>query len=148
MHHDNLGQMIRAIDMALGEEVSAKDFRGRFMIQKGCYILAQWGDEPKYVHPLYIRGPYSDDLADDYDEMLRTHAEIPPETDIPAEHIAKLSEILRSGVKYTEAYSTVLMTRLINPYSDWETIKRISNRIKPNLNSEIEDACQKLIAES
>lgn len=126
-----------AVKKAAGKRLSIDKFNDRLMMQKGCYILNRWGYGPTYRYSLYIRGPYSSELAHDYYELGGFTGE---ETDVPDSIISKLSSVIKRGVKYAEAYSTVLLVKENNPYKPPEYILKRSLEIKPNLKVEVEEA--------
>ena len=110
-------------------------------MQKGCYILNTWGYGPYYRYGLYIRGPYSSELADDYYEIGR----LSNSTTVPLEAISKLSEIMSKGIEYTEAYATVLLVKRNNPGRTDKEIFDKSLNIKPHLKKEVTEACASIL---
>jgi uncharacterized protein YwgA len=71
MVHDGADELISAVAKALGRKLSVTNFRDRLLMQKGCFILNEMGIGPIYSFRMYIRGPYSSDLADDYYTLLK-----------------------------------------------------------------------------
>lgn len=113
-------------------------------MQKGCYILNRWGYGPEYRYNLYIRGPYSPDLADDYYELNR----IGEFTDVPAERIEELSTIMSKGIGYTEAYTTVLIVKQNNPDRTNEELLKKALDVKPHLKKEVMEVWQSVLNQS
>ena len=111
------------------------------MMQKGCYILNTWGYGPFYNFSLYIRGPYSPELADDYYRIR----DLDYRTTVPESDVRRLAEIMGKGVRYTEAYATVLLVKDSNPNRSNETIFKKTLSIKPHLESEIREACSSIL---
>lgn len=140
MHDDPRG-LIFAVSKALGRKLNKGRFNDRLMMQKGCYILNSWGYGPMYNFSLYIRGPYSPELADDYYEMKDPGNY----TAVPESRIVELAGIMGKGVRYTEAYATVLLVKDSNPNRSNETIFKQSLSIKPHLESEIREACSSIL---
>lgn len=64
MHNDSR-RFLAAVMRAVGHNLDVNDFNDRLTMQNGCYILNSWGFGPRYKYGLYIRGPYSRELADD-----------------------------------------------------------------------------------
>lgn len=85
---------------------------------------------------MFIRGPFSSELADDYYELDG----IGNETDVSEDVIDRLSEILKRGVPYTEAYATVLMIKTNNPSKDMDEVVGKALDIKPHLKKQIIEA--------
>ncbi len=139
--HDNPSNLIFAVSKALGRKLNRSRFNDRLMMQKGCYILNSWGYGPFYNFSLYIRGPYSPELADDYYEMR----ELDCHTSVPESDIMKLAGIMGKGVRYTEAYATVLLVKDSNPTGSNQTIFNKSLSIKPHLEFEIREACSSIL---
>lgn len=139
--HNDPGNLIAAVSMALGRKLNKNRFNDRLLMQKGCYILNNWGCGPEYRYSLYIRGPYSPDLADDYYELNR----IDNFTNVPIEKINKLSEIMNKGIGYTEAYATVLMVKQNNPDRTNEEILKKALDVKPRLKKEVMEAWQSVL---
>ena len=140
MHHDP-SMLIAAVSKALGRKLDKNRFNDRLIMQKGCYILNRWGYGPEYRYGLYIRGPYSSELADDYYGMEVSNGP----TDVPNHVIDELSGILKKGIGYTEAYATVLLVKENNPTRDNETIMNKALSIKPRLKSEVMEACSSIL---
>ena len=135
--HNDPSSLIVAISKAMNRNLNKNKFNDRLLMQKGCYILNTWGFGPKYRYGLYIRGPYSSELADDYFEMTNP-GKI---TYVPEEAIHDLSEIMRKGIEFTEAYATVLMIKNNNPGKSDIDIRNRALEIKPHLSKEIAEVC-------
>jgi hypothetical protein len=129
--------LFAAVKKATGKKLNIDKFNDRLMIQKGCYILNRWGYGPIYKYGLYIRGPYSSDLAHDYYDLGGFVGEY---TDVPESVISDLSEIIGKGVRYAEAYSTILLVRENNPTKSPEYVLKKTLDIKPHLDAEVREA--------
>ena len=140
--HNNPSSLIVAISKALDRSLNKGRFNDRLLMQKGCYILNRWGYGPEYKYSLYIRGPYSSELADDYYELRY----IGDTTDVPEDKISELSAIMKKGVEYTEAYATVMLVKENNPGRSNEEILSKSLAIKPHLNKEVREACLSVLS--
>ena len=139
--HNDPSNLIAAVSMALGRKLNKNRFNDRLLMQKGCYILNRWGCGPEYRYSLYIRGPYSPDLADDYYELNK----IDDFTDVPTEIIKDLSLIMSKGIGYTEAYATVLMVKQNNPNRTNEEILKKALDVKPRLKNEVMEVWQSVL---
>ena len=131
-----------AVASALGRDLKIEDFNDRLVIQKGCYILNSWGFGPMYRFNMYVRGPYSTTLADEYykigDVTFR-------DTTVPDEAVDALRSIFSKGLGYSEAYTMVLMLKNKNPNASYNRIKERALELKPHLSSEIEEASLSLL---
>ena len=131
--------ILHAVSKAAGRSLDVDDFNDRLIIQKGCYILNSHGYGPRFRFSLYIRGPYSSDLADAY---YKHRHELDGPTDIPGSEIEELKCILDKGIRFAEAYSTVLLVKNSSMNPSPEGITKRSLAIKPHLRREIEEACE------
>mgnify|MGYP001626436240 CR=1 FL=1 len=61
-------------------ELNPEDFESRLNLQKYVFIARRFGLDLGYDFPMYIRGPYSPDMADDY-YSLPSETEPLPEFD-------------------------------------------------------------------
>ena len=138
---DGFDMLVAAVAKAVGRELDVKKFNDRLTMQKGCYILNSLGVGPVYDYGLYIRGPYSRELADDY----YTIKAIPAETTVPADKIDALRCIFDKGIGYAEAYATVLLLKRNNAGVSPERILNRALELKPNLDSEVREACASLL---
>ena len=135
--------LIAAVSMAVHHKLNIDVFDDRLTIQKGCFILNNWGYGPEYRYSLYIRGPYSSDLADDYYEFGSIDSD---STDVSSEDIRRLSEIFDKGLPYAEAYSTVMLVKKNNPGFSSEDIRNKALDIKPHLKTEVMEASASLLS--
>ena len=141
MHHDPKN-LIVAVAKAANRELDVSRFNDRLAMQKGCYILNCWNYGPKYSFNLYIHGPYSRELADDYYELGNINGF---STDIPDSVVSKLSEIFNEGLGYVEAYATVLLVKNNNPDASNDRIRERCLELKPHLIEEVEKAATCLL---
>ena len=140
--HNDPSNLIVAISKAMNRNLNKNKFNDRLLMQKGCYILNSWGFGPKYRYGLYIRGPYSSELADDYFEMSSPGKV----TDVPEKTIRDLSAIMTKGIEFTEAYATVLMIKNNNPGKSNIDIRNRAMEIKPHLRKEIVEVCPSILS--
>lgn len=142
MHYDP-SNLIVAISKACGHFPDIEKFSDRLTMQKGCYILNSWGYEPVYEYGLYIRGPYSKELADDYYEM---HGNVSGDTNVSESDLSKLKDLYVKGLPYVEAYATVLLLKNSNPNVASNKILDRALELKPHLEKEVREACTSLLA--
>lgn len=141
MHNDSR-RLIAAVERSVDHKLDVEVFNDRLTMQKGCYILNSWGYGPKYKFSLYIRGPYSRDLANDYYKIGKLDN---TDTDVPEEAITRLKEIFDKGIGYAEAYATVLLVKNNSPGASYDSIYKRSLELKPNLTKEVEEASALLL---
>ena len=99
------------------------------MMQRGCFILNSWGYGPYYRYNLFVRGPFSEELAEDYCEMKNYGNQ----TNVPDEIINNLSAIMNKGIDYAEAYVILLSVKENNPGRTNDEILNRVLEIKPRL---------------
>lgn len=130
-----------AVSKAMGRPLDPDRFDDRLMLQKGCYILNRWGYGPMFDFDQYIRGPYSSDLED---ECYRTYS---PDgsTNVSDQSISDLSDILKEGTGYTEAYATLMLVKDHNPDANDDIVLKRTRDIKPGLLKEIDRAATCLL---
>lgn len=138
---NDASNLFAAVSKAADHALSIDEFDDRLLLQKGCYILNCKGYGPRFDFSLYIHGPYSPRLADEY----YAHFDSDGPTDVPDEVIAELREIFSQGIGYTEAYATLMLVINHNPGVSKEAIIERTEGIKPHLKSEIEKAAKCLI---
>lgn len=141
--HNDPRDLIVAMEKAIGRNLDADDFEDRLAIQKGCYILNQWGYGSKYSFSMFIRGPYSSDLDDDYREL---GGDVGETTCIPDDAIGRLRSIFGKGMDYVEAYATVLLIKESNRHASAGSIRNKAINLKPYLRREIEEASALILA--
>jgi len=61
-----LNSFLKILKEELGFDFNIKSFNDRVLLQKYVYLAKYFGWEHSYLYSLYIRGPYSSNLADDY----------------------------------------------------------------------------------
>ncbi len=129
--------LFAAVKKAAGKKLNIDKYNDRLMMQKGCYILNRWDHGPIYRYRLYIKGPYSSELAEDYDELGYFND---MDTDVPDSSILRLSEIIKRGKRYMESYTTILLVEENNHGISADYVLRKTLEIRPELKDEIEEA--------
>lgn len=141
MHH-NLRSLVAAVSKAAKHELDISRVEDRLTMQKGCYILNCWGLSPRYRFDLYVRGPYSSELAEDCGELGSFNGF---DTDVPDDVVSKLSEIFDEGSGYVDAYVTVLLVKNNNPEASSDRILRRCQELKPHLSLKLGVAATDLL---
>jgi len=140
---DEARNLMSAVASAMNRDLHINNFDDRLYLQKGCYILNSWGFKPNFRYNMYIHGPYSRELADTY----YTAGDITTkDTNIPAERITELGNILNKSRSYAEAYATLLMVKNNNPNDSNEKIYKVALNLKPHLKKEMEEAASCLLS--
>ena len=107
MSKEGAENIIAAVAKAMNKKkFNLKSFNDRLMIQKGCFLLNLMEVGPKYKFSMYLKGPYSRELAEDYFMLGKN---ISYETDVPEKDINELSEIMGRGPKFVVAYTTIIL---------------------------------------
>ena len=140
--YDDYRKLMAAVSKSVGHGLDADDPDDRLTMQNGCYILNSWGFGPMYRFSLYIRGPYSSELADDHRSLGN---EVGGTTDVPDEVVVRLSEIFAKGLSYAETYAVVLLVRNNSPGASYHSIHKRALELKPHLSNEVEEACASLL---
>ncbi|MFP3209754.1 MAG: hypothetical protein RXR82_08790 [Nitrososphaeria archaeon] len=106
---DQIGERaaaLRGLYAALGREWRAKEFGDRLRIQNEVYMLRLHPDLAPllpYEFDMYIRGPYSPDLADAY------YAEaLPARVEVTDRAAAYAGEVLRMDARTLEVVATLI----------------------------------------
>lgn len=113
-----------------------KDFNFRLKVQKFVYIAKYFGWNHAYEYNLYIRGPYSSALADEYYNMDIYNNYSPVKIDDfkvkPFKNFVK-----DKSIHYLESASTILFYLNDNPNLSRENAIEELHKIKPHIDSEI-----------
>ena len=64
---------LKVLERKAGYKFTIKTFEDRVRLQKFVYLAKHFGIDLKYNFNLYIRGPYSSELADDYYKIERDY---------------------------------------------------------------------------
>lgn len=62
----SLSTLLSALDEEMGYQLDIDDFDDRVKLQKLVYFAIDFGFEPEYEYSIYLHGPYSPSLAEDY----------------------------------------------------------------------------------
>ncbi len=138
----SISDLFNAVAIACGHDLKINEFNDRLTLQKGCYILNSWGYGPRYHFNMYIRGPYSSDLAKEY---YKCDSIAGRETNVPEEALSRLTEIFSKGIGYAEAYATVLMIRSNSKDASKEDVLKRAMDLKPRLKAEVAKAAACLL---
>ena len=142
MSRDGARNLIAAVAKAMGRtKLNVNSFKDRLLMQKGCFVLNRMGVDPKYRFDLYIRGPYSSELAGDYYDLLNGTG-MTYETDVDPGHIRELSVLIDKGTPFLEAYATLGLVLSYNPGLDTDRLIEFVTDMKPHLKKEIREASE------
>jgi Uncharacterized conserved protein len=97
---EKLGAFIRFLESELGREV-----KDRLKLQKYVFIADHFGLNSGYDFSMYVRGPYSPELAEDYYRRLDVESTLPPE--FRSQDFINL--VKDKDVKWLEIAATVLL---------------------------------------
>ena len=135
MHHDP-SDLIAAVSEACGRMPDVSTMEGRLTLQRGCYILNSLGCGPFYDYDVYIRGPYSRELADDIWEL----GAVPSGGAGLPEAVSALRGLFLRGPSYVEAYATALLLVRMNPGVPRRRVEDRARELKPGLEREMGEA--------
>jgi uncharacterized protein YwgA len=125
-----LAGFVKALE-SIGFNFNVRLFNNRLKLQKYVFLAKQYGIDLGYNFNLYVRGPYSPMLAEDY---YRLSEEIEPiRVGLPEDFI-KL--IKNKSERWLELASTVVMVKNRYPSIDDEKIIKIVLGNKPFTNEE------------
>ena len=136
MHHDP-SDLLAAVSEACGHAPDISSMEGRLTLQRGCYILNSRGCGPSYDYDVYIRGPYSRELADD---IWGLGAVPSGGTGLPETEVSMLKGLFLRGPSYVEAYATALLLVRMNPGVPRHRIAERATELKPGLAREVREA--------
>jgi len=139
---NDIRRLFATVAVAAGHDLDMKEFDDRLTLQKGCYILNSWGYGPKFRYDMYIHGPYSTSLADEYYKIGNIDI---GGVDIKSDAIDDLKTIFGKGLHYAEAYATLMMIRDNSPNATYDSMVRRAIDLKPDLKDEIVEASVSLL---
>ena len=121
-----LANFLRALDEACILDFDKHRFNHRLKIQKYIFIAQKLGFATKYNYSLYIHGPYSSNLADDYYRINDFKNTEPVELDSRFVRLVK-----NKSEEWLELASTILMIRGRYEGIDDERLVRLVTTVKP-----------------
>jgi uncharacterized protein YwgA len=139
-----LAAFISFLKKELGYEFKIHEkFEDRLKLQKYVFIADHFGLNSGYDFSMYVRGPYSPELAEDYYRRLDVESTLPPE--FRSQDFINL--VKDKDVKWLEIAATVL---LIYDYNrergvSREDIIKIATKIKPWANERVNGVLDELI---
>ena len=138
----NIRNLFAAVAIAAGHNLEADSFDDRLTLQRGCYLLNSQGYGPRFRFDMFVHGPYSSSLTD---EFLRIGDIYFRDTNISLVEIDNLKDILSKGLHYAEAYTTLMMVRDNSPNAPYSGIIDRAIELKPDLKNEIMEASGSLL---
>lgn len=128
----NLSWLIEFLDIHRDVLVSNSEegFKARLKLQKAAYLLKRMGVEPftKYEYSIYIKGPYSPELAKDYYSELEPANEVPK---IEPEKLEVLWWFVKHDDRWLEIASSILHILEDYPGIDKEQLLSTLKMSKP-----------------
>ena len=133
----NLATFVKALESGDIHKFSPNNFISRLRLQKYVYLARSFGFDFDYNYNLYLRGPYSPDLAEDYFQLEEKRVEL--DLSIPADKFDRFATLVKGkDHRWLEIASTILFIwksntnwreRYAEPLSDLKTfvIDRTSN---------------------
>lgn len=121
-----LANFLRALDEACILDFDKNRFNHRLKVQKYVFIAQKLGFATKYNYSLYIHGPYSSNLADDYYRINDFKNTEPVELDSRFVRLVK-----NKSEEWLELASTILMIRGRYEGIDDEKLVRLVTTVKP-----------------
>ncbi|MCR8454650.1 MAG: hypothetical protein NDP13_06660 [Crenarchaeota archaeon] len=143
-----LAVFIRFLKDRLGYVFNVKEeFDKRFLLQKYVFLAKYFGLDLEYDYSLYIYGPYSRELADDYYELACL--ETLPKTDLPSRFDAEgFIELVRGrDAMWLEVAASILTVLEKYPDLPEEEIYNILRMSKPWLTREYFKEVHKVLRE-
>ncbi|MBQ8643802.1 MAG: hypothetical protein IJ469_03970 [Candidatus Methanomethylophilaceae archaeon] len=131
-------RLIGAVEKALGRVFDPYSLEDLFIMQRGCYILNNWGVEPIHRYDRYFGGPFSEDLGVEYRDLQDEGVRFT--TDVDEGTLIRLRELFDRGTDFVHAYSTLLTIREVCPNSKIDDVVRHAHRMEPELGDNIEGA--------
>lgn len=130
---------INLLNEHVGFDFNINNFDDRLKLQKYVFIGKFFGFNHDYHYNLYIRGPYSSDLADDYYDIYRENVELILPNDIDVNSFFLL--IQGKTIDWLESAATMLSLYESNKKKYYKyNSKRLINgtsRIKHKISSDI-----------
>lgn len=130
------------MERATGRRFDPRTFAGRLRIQKAVYLLKALGHPVArhYCYNMYLRGPYSPQLTQDYYRLVETDVR-PEDVGIDPRMLSVVNDAVRAGDSFLEAAATVHSIYKTNaPVGDREDILRMARSLKPQLSHRYGDA--------
>lgn len=141
-----LSSFIKFLETNTTYKFKIDSFNSRLKLQKYVYLSNSFGFDLDYPHSMYIRGPYSPPLADDYyklhenKEYLKLASNV--ELDDNRERFIKLvrgksedwleiaSTFLMIWERYEDKEFAIKATKETKPWTNREDIKEIAKRFE------------------
>lgn len=136
-----LAAVLETLAKATGRSFGHDTFGERLRTQKAIYLLKVLGIPAarRYDFNLYLRGPYSPDLAKDYFMIAPQMAGVAPEP-IPERQLRVIEEFVTQGDSFLEAAATIHFIKAHSEETTKEAILAHARRIKPQLSHRYEAA--------
>lgn len=148
--NENLAVFVKALadrDLVRFDIVgdSEENFDNRLKLQKYVFLAERYGLHLGYNHSMYLRGPYSSSLTDDYYDLARSNAvdalngSFPPSFN----QLGFFNLVNNKDVEWLEAAATLLSLR--ESFSDKTCLLERTKNMKDHISGEkIESALREL----
>jgi uncharacterized protein YwgA len=139
--------MLARLEEATGRRFDPRSFAGRLRIQKAIYLLRSMGHPVArhYSYNMYLRGPYSPQLTQDYYRLMETDVR-PSDVEIDPDMLSVVNDAVGMGDSFLEAVATVHSIYKTNaPMGNREDILRMARSIKPQLHHHYDNAWDFLV---
>jgi len=135
-----LAGFIKALE-GIGFKFDVNRFNHRLKLQKYVYLARRYGFDLGYHYNLYIRGPYSPELANDYyalkEDMPKEHVDLPEDFfRLVKGKSERWLELAATLVMIKERYPDISEEEMINlvignkPFANIEELKGILAKLK------------------
>jgi uncharacterized protein YwgA len=136
-----LASFIKALDNEGILKFDKKYFNHRLRLQKYVFIARNFGFNSPYDYSLYIRGPYSSSLADDYYEIKSFDEESPINLDKRFVRLVKGKSdgwlelaatiiMIRGRYKGIDRNKLISLVKTAKPYADRSYLVEIMNHLE------------------
>lgn len=144
-----LASFIKALEESGVFKFDVNNFEDRLKLQKYVYLFSKLFEDLGYEFTLYVRGPYSRELADDYYSLNKEDIKRADPMELPLEYI---SFIKGKDSYWLEIAATYLSFRLGNPNKSLDDLCNLITEIKPwtkhgdvkNIASEVENFLRRI----
>ena len=138
----SLSSVLSRLERETGLSFEPTDFPARLRIQKAVYLLNCLGDPntKNYNFNLYVRGPYSPDLARAYYNITIDTVSKVPAAFIQDHRLRPVCEAVKRGNNFLEAASTLHLIARKNPGKPKDSIVNHVRWLKPELGRQLGEA--------
>jgi hypothetical protein len=104
-----LNSFIKILHDEMGFDFDAGNFKDRFRLQKFVFLAKYFGWDNSYSYNIYLRGPYSKELADHYYSFQKIENNTIPIVPLKSFHKNEFFTLIKNKYNYWfEAASTII----------------------------------------